>query len=317
MPEQSLRAPARAERVDPSSSPFDASMGQRRRSRPWSGAMGAFAPRSAGTVGAVLLGLVVAYAVCAPLVVPAILHGPDFASARLAPSLAHWFGTDYAGHDLFVRVALGLRVSLAIALGCAVLSTLVGLVIGTLAAVCGGWVDAVIMRATDAVNALPHLLLGIVIVALYRGSLVAIVASIALTHWPQVARIVRSEALTVRSLEYVDAAYLAGASRLHVLRRHLVPAALGQALVAVVLLLPHAIWHESTLSFLGLGLSPDRPSLGTLLQQSRGEILLGGWWTLAFPAALLVLTTLAVAGIGTALRRRWAPETDAVSGVSR
>lgn len=267
--------------------------------------------RDSGRVAALLLTLVVGYAVCAPLLALAA-EGPDFAAARLAPSLEHWFGTDYAGQDLFVRVALGLRISLLIAVVCAVSSTLVGLAVGTLAAVFGGWADAALMRATDAVNALPHLLLGIVIVALFRGSVTAIVVSITLTHWPQVARIVRAEALTARELEYVEAAYLAGASRAHVLRRHLLPAAIGQALVAVVLLLPHAIWHESTLSFLGLGLSPDRPSLGTLLQQSRGEILLGGWWTLAFPAGLLILTTLGVAGLAGSLQRLWAPEPEAV-----
>ncbi|MDO5711792.1 MAG: ABC transporter permease [Micrococcales bacterium] len=267
--------------------------------------------RDSSRVAALVLTLVVGYAVCAPLLAAAA-EGPDFAAARLAPSLAHWFGTDYAGQDLFVRVALGLRISLLIAVVCAVSSTLVGLAVGTLAAVFGGWADAALMRATDAVNALPHLLLGIVIVALFRGSVTAIVVSITLTHWPQVARIVRAEALTARELEYVEAAYLAGASRAHVLLRHLLPAAIGQALVAVVLLLPHAIWHESTLSFLGLGLSPDRPSLGTLLQQSRGEILLGGWWTLAFPAGLLVLTTLGVAGLAGSLQRRWAPEPESV-----
>ncbi len=163
------------------------------------------------------------------------------------------------------------------------------------------------MRAVDGVNALPHLLLGIVIVALFRGSLPAIIASIALTHWTQVARIARSEVLGVRGREYIDAAHLAGAGRSHVMRHHLAPAAAGQALIAVVLLLPHAIWHETTLSFLGLGLPPHQPSLGTLLQEARSTLLLGGWWTLLFPSLLLVAATLAVAGIGAALRDRINP----------
>lgn len=258
----------------------------------------------------VAIALVIGYAVVVPLVAPESLVGADLAQARQGPGAAHWFGTDYAGHDLFVRVAQGLAVSLAIAIGCSVLATVGGVLVGTAAAVFGGRVDAVVMRLTDAVNALPHLLLGIVLVALFRGSLVAIVVSIAATHWPQVARIVRSEALSIRATEYVDAAYLAGATRWQVLRAHILPAALTQAGVAVVLLVPHAIWHESTLSFLGLGLSPDRPSLGTLLQTSRGELLLGGWWTLAFPALWLVLATLAVAALAGSLRRRWAPLAD-------
>ncbi len=268
-------------------------------------------PRLSTSWAALLAAAAVAlYAVLVPLLAPESMHAVDLTLARQAPSWTHPFGTDYAGHDLFVRVAQGLRVSLLIAVVCALIATVLGVLVGTGAAVLGGRGDAILMRFTDGVNALPHLLLGIVLVALFRGSVTAIVISIAVTHWPQVARIVRSEALTTRTAEYVDAAYLAGAGRFHVLRRHLLPAGLAQASVAIVLLMPHAIWHESTLSFLGLGLSPDRPSLGTLLQQSRGEILLGGWWTLVFPAGLLVLATLAVAGLAGAARRRWAPQVD-------
>lgn len=266
--------------------------------------------RSSLTVALLGLALLIGYVVLTPLLTPEGLIDADLARSRLAPSPAHPFGTDYAGHDLFVRVAQGLRVSLLIAVLCALIATALGVLIGTLAAVAGGLLDALLMRLSDAVNALPHLLLGIVLVALFRGSLAAIVASIALTHWPQVARLVRSEALSTRSAEFVDVAYLAGASRAHVLLRHIVPAALTQAVVAVVLITPHAIWHESTLSFLGLGLSPDQPSLGTLLQQARSETLLGGWWALVFPASLLVAATLTVSGLAGACRRRWAPRDD-------
>lgn len=226
----------------------------------------------------------------------------DFAQARRPPDPHHWFGTGHSGFDLFVRTADGLRVSLLIAAVCAVVATVLGLALGGAAAAAGGRFDTVVMRLTDGVNALPHLLLGIVIVALYRGSVPAIIASIALTHWPQVARIVRAEILSVRGSGYVEAAYLWGATRWQVLRRHLLPAAAPQAGVALVMLLPHAIWHESTLSFLGLGLSPDRASLGTLLEISRGDVLTGAWWTLAAPTAVLVAATLAVAAVGTAVR---------------
>lgn len=250
---------------------------------------------------ALLLGALVAYAVLAP-----VLAGPtsvDFGAALRPPSLAHPFGTDHSGHDLFVRVAQGLRVSLVVALGCAVVAVAVGTTVGAVAASRGGLVDAAVMRTTDGVNALPHLLLGIVVVAFYPGSLVAIMASIAVTHWPQVARVVRAEMLAVRSSAYVDAAYLAGASRGQVAREHLVPAAAPQALVALVMLVPHAVWHEATLSFLGLGLPPDRASLGTLLEIARGDVLTGAWWTLVFPAGVLVLTTLAVSDLANAARR--------------
>src|SRR5699024_4816496 len=108
------------------------------------------------------------------------------------PSASHLFGTDHSGYDLFVRTAAGLRVSLLIAAVCAVAATALGGLIGTIAATLGGRADTIIMRIADGANALPHLLLGIVIVAFYRGSVPAIIASIVITHWPQIARIVRS-----------------------------------------------------------------------------------------------------------------------------
>ncbi|MFE4499297.1 ABC transporter permease [Rhodococcus sp. NPDC056743] len=254
-----------------------------------------------------VLVLIALYAGLVPWIAGVDDRVTDFAQARLAPSLAHPFGTDSAGRDLFVRVAAGIRTSLLIALACALLSTVIGVAVGTTAGLLGGWVDRFVMRGTDAVNALPHLLLGIVIVAMFRGSILAIVLSIALTHWTQVARIIRGEILNLRDRPYIDAAVLAGASRRHVITRHLVPAAAPQALIAVVLLLPHAVWHESTLSFLGFGLPPHKPSLGTLLEEARGSLLLGGWWTLVFPAAVLVITTIAVAVAGSALRSTLAP----------
>ncbi|MCZ4590440.1 ABC transporter permease [Rhodococcus opacus] len=255
----------------------------------------------------VVLTTIAAYALVVPLLAGGDPRLTDFAAAYQAPSSAHWFGTDSAGRDLFVRGATGLRVSLVIAAVCAAASTALGLTVGVAAGALGGGVDRIVMRLVDGINALPHLLLGIVIVALYPGNLAAIVASIALTHWTQVARIARAEVRPARSATYIEAARLAGATRTRVMITHLVPAAAGQALVAVVLLLPHAIWHESTLSFLGLGLPPDQASLGTLLQDARTTVLTGSWWTLTFPAAALVITTLTVAAAGTTLRDRITP----------
>lgn len=240
--------------------------------------------------------LMLLYAAILPFFAGTDLHEADLSQARLAPSAAHWFGTDLAGHDLLVRVALGLRVSIFVAAVCAVVSTVIGVLIGAVAASWGGKVDSLLMRFTDTINALPQLLLGIAIVAFYPGSLVAIIASIALVHWSPVARIVRSIALSTRELEYVEAAYLAGASHWQVARKHLLPSVFGQMKVSVVLLFPHAIWHESTLSFLGLGISPDQPSLGTLLEVARTEILIGCWWELVFPAGALVSLTLLIFG---------------------
>ncbi|EON32010.1 MULTISPECIES: ABC transporter permease [Gordonia] len=231
----------------------------------------------------------------------------DFARSLLPPGAQAALGTDHSGYDLGVRTAEGVRISLLIAAACAVLATALGVIVGLGAVTVGGWFDAVVMRVVDGVNALPHLVVGVVIAAMWRGEPVAIIASIALTHWPSVARVVRAELLEARSSGWVESARLAGASRTFIAVRHLLPAVSGQVLVAMTVLLPHAVWHETTLSFLGVGLSPDAASLGTLLGQARGDILTGAWWTLVVPGVALMLTALACAAAASSLRRATSP----------
>ncbi|MFA5710492.1 ABC transporter permease [Mycolicibacterium sp.] len=257
---------------------------------------------------------VLALIALAAVAIPAIAgeQGADFSAALQPPGPGHPLGTDHFGHDLLVRCAQGLQISLLIAAVCAVVATVLGALIGTASALIGGWLDALVMRVVDGFNALPHLVLGIVIAAMWRGAPLAIIASIALTHWPAVARVVRAELLAVTDAGWVQTSRLAGASRWFVARQHLLPAVAGQALVAMVMLLPHAVWHESTLSFLGVGLSPEQASLGTLLGQARGDVLLGAWWTLVFPAAALILTALTFSAAGAKLRQRNSPPTGQV-----
>lgn len=253
--------------------------------------------------------LVIGAIVAAAVIIPVFAgeQVADFGAALRPPGADHLAGTDHSGYDLLVRSAEGLRISLVIAAVCALAATVLGLVIGVGSALAGGWIDATVMRVVDGFNALPHLVVGIVIAAMWRGAPLAIIASIALTHWPAVARVVRAELLSLADAGWVQSARLAGASHWFVARHHLVPAVTGQALVAMVMLLPHAVWHESTLSFLGVGLSPDRASLGTMLGQARGDVLTGAWWTLAVPAFALMVTALAFASAGAAVRRRNAP----------
>lgn len=264
-----------------------------------------------------LLGLLVLYAGAVPLFSSADPRTVDLGAFLTAPSLGHLFGTDLLGRDLFLRCAQGLRVSLLLAAAAALMSTVLGVLVGTVSAALGGWVDKVVMRLVDATNALPHLLLGVVIASLWRGQWWAIVVSIGITHWTQVARIVRSEVLSIRTREHVLAAVASGASRTQVWATHLLPAVVPQALIAIVLLLPHAVWHESALSFLGVGLQPNDPSLGTLLEDARSAILAGGWWMLVFPAGMLTITCLAIAGIGGRLRDATIPKRAIEAAVTR
>ena len=241
--------------------------------------------------GALLFALVV------PLGDPAAVHAVDLEAVYLAPGAGHPFGTDQLGRDVWVRSAQALRLSLLLALFSSVASTVIGVGVGVAAASAGGVLDRMAMRLIDTVNAVPHLLLGVVVLALWPGNWWAIVASIALTHWTQVARIVRARLIEVREAEYVALSRACGASPAAIWFTHLVPAVAPQAAIALVLQLPHAIWHESALSFLGVGLPPQSASLGLLLEDARGGILSGAWWLLVFPAALLVLVSWAAAAL--------------------
>lgn len=253
-----------------------------------------FKPR---LVPLVLLGLALAYAVLVPWLQPLDPRAVDLSAVLQVPSTDHFFGTDQLGRDVWIRSAQGLRMSLLLALLASVFSTVLGVGVGLLAAWRGGTVDRIAMRLVDVTNALPHLLLAVVIVALWRGQWWAIVLSIALTHWTQVARIVRSRLLAERTADYVQLARASGAPTAAIWCTHLIPAVAPQAAIALVLQLPHAIWHESALSFLGVGLPPESASLGLLLEDARGGLLAGAWWLLVFPAALLVLVSWSTASM--------------------
>ncbi|MFB4419989.1 ABC transporter permease [Streptomyces sp. QL37] len=253
----------------------------------------------------------VAVVVLAVLIVPPLVHldeqAVDLAAKLRPPSPSHPFGTDDVGRDLLLRCVHGLRVSLLVGVVAAVVATVIGTAVGALAAATGGWADRVVMRLLDVFSSVPHLLLGIFIVAMFRPGVWPVVVSVALTHWLSTARIVRAEVLSLRSRPYIDAAISGGASRLRVVARHLVPAVLPQASLAAALLVPHAIWHESALSFLGLGLPTHQASLGTLVQGARGSLLVGDWWPTLFPGLCIIVPTLAIAGLAGAWRERINP----------
>ncbi|MFJ7780044.1 ABC transporter permease [Streptomyces yangpuensis] len=251
------------------------------------------------------------------VIVPAVLLVPplvqldqqavDLAAKLQPPSWEHPFGTDDVGRDLLLRCVYGLRVSLFVGLVAALVATVIGTAVGAAAGALGGWTDRVAMRAVDTLSSVPHLLLGIFVVAVFRPGVWPVVASVAVTHWLSTARIVRAEVMSLRGRAYVDAAVSGGASRWRVAVRHLVPGVLPQAGLAAVLMIPHAMWHESALSFLGLGLPAHQASLGNLVQTARGSLLAGDWWPTLFPGLLLILPTLAIAGLAGAWRDRLNP----------
>ncbi|WP_327677857.1 ABC transporter permease [Streptomyces sp. NBC_00467] len=267
--------------------------------------------RSTRTVRVSVSAVVVTAVVLAVLVVPPIAQldeqAVDLSMKLQPPSLAHPFGTDDVGRDLLLRCVYGLRISLLVGLVAALVATVIGTLVGAAAAAFGGWTDRLVMRLVDTFASVPHLLLGIFIVAMFRPGVWPVIVSVALTHWLSTARIVRSEVLSLRSRPYIDAAISGGASRWRVTARHLLPGVLPQAGLAAVLMVPHAMWHESALSFLGLGLPAHEASLGNLVQSARGSLLAGDWWPTLFPGLFLIVPTLAVAGLAGAWRERINP----------
>ncbi|MDB1090126.1 ABC transporter permease [Streptomyces sp. ACA25] len=256
---------------------------------------------------AVLIAAMVLAVLLVPLLFPLDQQAVHLGDKLLPPSLAHPFGTDDLGRDLLLRSVYGLRVSLLVGVVAAVVATLLGLAVGTAAATLGGRTDRVVMRLVDVFTSVPHLLMGIFIVAMFRPGIWPVVVSVGLTHWVSTARIVRSEILSLRTRPYVDAAISGGASRLRVGLRHLLPGVLPHAGLAAVLMVPHAIWHESALSFLGLGIPAHQASLGTMINAARGSLLAGDWWPALFPGLFIVIPTLAIAGLAGAWRERINP----------
>jgi peptide/nickel transport system permease protein len=255
--------------------------------------------------------------VAAAIFVPIFAHRDplaigDVIALRLVPPFSrdsagawHLLGTDRFGRDLFVRMMLAARVSLAIGAGGSVLAAAIGTVAGALAAWLGGLTDRVTMAIADALLAIPRLVLLLVCAALWRPGLLTVLVVLGATGWMGVARIIRGEVLGVRARPFVEAASALGVSHWRVLRRHVLPNAIGPAIVATTLGVGNAILLESGLSFLGLGIQPPQPSWGNMIAGGRDLIVSAPWVALA-PGIALILTVLCVTLLGDQLRDRLA-----------
>jgi peptide/nickel transport system permease protein len=255
-------------------------------------------------VGLVLLVGLLVMALLAPLV----RHDPaeiDPLARLLAPSRAHWLGTDHLGRDVFARTLYGARVSLTVGLTVAAFSTVIGLAIGLVAGFVR-WVEIVVMRLMDGLMAIPAVLLAIALVALTRPGLGMVIAAIVIPEVPRVVRLVRSIVLSVREQPFVEAAIASGTRLPVLLVRHILPATLPALTVQATYIAGAAILIEAALSFLGAGTPPDTPTWGNMIAQSRLYLGLAPW-TIFAPGVALASAVLAVNLIGDGLRDRLDP----------
>lgn len=221
---------------------------------------------------------------------------------NLPPSLLHPFGTDWLGRDMFVRTVKGLALSIRIGMISAACSALIAAAVGLTAATLGKTADRLLSWLIDLFLSVPHLVTLILISFVCGGGLKGVIIGVALTHWPSLARIVRAEALQLRSSEFVQISRRLGKSGWWVATRHLLPLLVPQLLVGLLLLFPHAILHEASITFLGLGLSPHQPAVGIILSESMRYLSTGMWWLAVFPGLGLLVVVRAFDRLGDHLR---------------
>ena len=227
----------------------------------------------------------------------------DFSRKNLAPCLAYPFGTDWMGRDMFVRTITGLSMSIRIGLLTAAISAVIAFVMGILAATMGKIADGLIMGLIDLVMGIPHILLLVLISFALGKGFWGVVTGIALTHWTSLARLIRGEVLQLKQSQYIKIAEKLGQGKLTIALKHMTPHLIPQLFVGLVLMFPHAILHEASITFLGFGLSPEQPAIGVILSESMRYLITGKWWLAVLPGVMLVLTVELFDVAGNALRR--------------
>ena len=253
---------------------------------------------------AAVIVVIILLAVFAPVIAPYKEAQQDLMARLQPPSMAHIFGTDELGRDVFSRILYGSRVSLIVGIFPAIISLLIGIVLGLTAGYFRGWVDYVIMRLADIMLSFPSLLLTMVIMytlGRFGNSIVCIFIALSLVGWASVARVVRSHTLSLKETEYVEAARSIGVSNRKIMFRHILPNCIPSLIVLYTLSVPSSILSESTLSFLGIGVQPPAASWGLMVNQSKQFLFSQPWLALA-PSLAIMIIVLAFNFLGDGLR---------------
>ncbi|TBL69925.1 ABC transporter permease [Paenibacillus thalictri] len=220
---------------------------------------------------------------------PADQLSTHFEGRNLPPSFEHLFGTDWLGRDMFVRTVKGLALSMGVGMTAATSSVFIAGLLGLMAATMGKTADRIISWLIDLFLSVPHLVTLILIAFVSGGGLKGVIIGVALTHWPSLARVIRAEVLQLKSAEYVQVSRRLGKTRWWIAVRHMLPHIVPQLFVGLLLLFPHAILHEASITFLGLGLSPHQPAIGIILSESMRYLSTGMWWLAFFPGICLLV----------------------------
>ena len=268
---------------------------------PWRIALRTLARRPTAVFGAVVLAIVALLAVFAPWVAPYDPLATSWSLVRKAPSAAHWFGTDEVGRDLLSRIIWGARASLSAGVIAVAIAVGVGVPTGMVAGYVGGWTDSLISRLTDAMLAIPFLILAIALAAFLGPSLGNAMIAIGVTATPIFVRLARGQVLAARAEDYVEAARAVGNPPIRILLRHILPNILPPVMVQATLAVAAAIIAEASLSFLGLGQQPPAPSWGSMLNTAQ-RFLTQAPWMAIFPGLAIFLTVLAFNLFGDGLR---------------
>jgi peptide/nickel transport system permease protein len=284
---------------------------------PWGEAWRRFRKHKLAMVSLFVLGFLIFAVLFGPFIWTVPIDEIDFSKRLQGPSWEHPLGTDDLGQDLLARILYGGRISLAVGFAAMAVAIVVGVIVGAIAGMAGGRVDAALMWLTDLFLSLPELPLLLLIIYLFRDSLVGIVGPemgvfilivliIGGFRWMPVARLVRAQFFSLREKEFVEAARALGATRTRMVMVHILPNSLGPVLVAATIDIAAAIIAESTLSFLGLGFPPDTPTWGRLLFDAKDNLDFAPHWAI-FPGLAIFLTVLSINFVGDGLRDAFDP----------
>jgi len=257
-------------------------------------------------IGSMLLVLLFLMAIFGPLLTPYTYYETHLNLKNLPPSSKFWFGTDELGRDLFTRVWWGARISLFVGIMASLIDLAIGVFYGSIAAILGGKKEELMMRIADILYSIPYLLVVILLMVIIGSGITTIIIALTITGWIGMARIVRSQILQLKQMDFIKAATAMGASRRRILMKHLIPNCMGPIIITVTLTIPSAIFAEAFLSFLGLGVQAPIASWGTMANDGLSALRYYPW-RLFFPAGFISITMLCFNLVGDGLRDAFDP----------